>query len=234
MQSGYIPWIGFFELMQRADIFLIFDTVKFDKNSWRNRNRIKTAHGPLWLTVPVHSKGSPRLCEILIDNSTDWSKKHLKSIEVNYSKSPYFEEYFEGIKDILGRRHKYLNDLNLEIIKLIASSFNINKQLFQVSELENSDDLDQPDKVDRLIRICKQFGGDIFYEPSGGKNYLEPELKKFDSAGIRIIFQDIMPQPYPQLYGEFIPNLSALDLLFNVGEAGKEIIIKSGANIIIK
>ena len=101
MQPSYLPWVGFFELIYRADVFVVYDTVQFDKNGWRNRNRIKTANGSLWLTVPVKASGRPKLCEAVIDNSKKWRKQHLRSIELNYGKCQYFNDYFPQLEKIL-------------------------------------------------------------------------------------------------------------------------------------
>ena len=229
MQPGYLPWIGLFELMHRSDIFFIYDTVKFTKNDWRNRNRIKTANGPLWLTVPANSSGEPLLSDILIDNTTAWRKKHLKSIELNYGKSEYFNKYFPGVEKILSKEWYKLNELNLAFIKFLADSFNIKYKLKLASEMPERRDLDTLKKVERLIKICKISKADIFYEAAGGKGYLENEIKNFEAEGIKLIFQNMEIIPYRQLHGEFIPCLSALDLLMNEGENGREIIIKSGS-----
>lgn len=233
MQPGYIPWIGFFELMYRADIFLIYDTVKFDKNGWRNRNQIKTPSGSAWLTVPVHSKNEPLLSDILIDNKINWRKKHLKSIELSYKKSKYFGEYFPQVEKILNQEWKYLNDLNLEFIKFIALSFKINTTLTLLSKTKEKEKIEKLDKVEKLIKLCQLFKCNIFYEPAGGKSYLEQKKENFNKENIKIIFQEIDPEPYSQLSGKFIPNLSSLDLLFNKGENGRDIIIKSGEKIVI-
>ncbi len=234
MQPGYLPWIGFFELMCRADIFIVYDNVEFDKNGWRNRNRIKTPSGPSWLTVPVHSSGKPKLCEVMINNKQDWRKKHLKSIEFNYRRSQYFEQYFSGVNELLGRDWQYLNDLNIAFIEYLSQAFDIKTKVILASSISERDKIEKMGKVEKLIEICKLFKGDIFYEAAGGKNYLLPEMEKFKKEGIEVVFQDIIPSPYRQLFGDFTPNLSALDLLFNEGGEGRDIIIKSGENIIIK
>jgi hypothetical protein len=231
MQPGYIPWLGFFELMQRADVFYIYDIVKFDKNGWRNRNRIKTPTGPLWLTVPVNSSNSPLLCDIKIDNRQNWRKKHLKTLELNYSKAPFFENYYQEFKNIINKDHDKLNDLNIEIIKFLSDSFNIKTKIVVTSELPNVEELIRLDRIERLIRLCSDSGAKMFYEAAGGKGYITDELNRFKSFGIDVIFQEITASPYNQLYGDFIPKLSSLDLLFNEGgKVGRSIIIQSGEN----
>jgi hypothetical protein len=228
MQPGYIPWVGFFELMQKSDIFVIYDIVQFDKNGWRNRNRIKSQGGSIWLTVPVHSHNKPIICETIIDNNQNWPEKHLKSLISNYSKAKYFSEFFPEIKKILSARWLKLNDLNLEFINLIANSFEIKTKLFLASQNKEIYNLKDLGRIEKLIQICKILGADIFYEPAGGENYLLPEVENFKKCGIEIKFQNIKETKYPQQFGEFISNLSALDLLLNCGKEGKEIIIKSG------
>lgn len=236
MQPGYFPWIGFFELMQRSDIFIVYDIVKFDKNGWRNRNRIKNSSGPVWLTVPVHAKNSPALKDIKIDNSKNWQNKHLKSIEINYKKARYFNDYFPKVKEILSREWESLGDLNLATIDLLASSFNINPKLLIASRLGVEDEISGAERVEKLLKLCQLHGdgADVFYEPAGGKDYLASEHHRFKELGMDLVFQDIDPVEHGQLHGDFLPNLSALDLLFNEGPASFHIIKKSGGKVKIK
>ncbi|KKS34882.1 MAG: WbqC-like protein [Parcubacteria group bacterium GW2011_GWC2_42_12] len=234
MQPSYLPWVGFFELIYRADVFVVYDTVQFDKNGWRNRNRIKTANGSLWLTVPVKASGRPKLCEAVIDNSKKWRKQHLRSIELNYGKCQYFNDYFPQLEKILNSDWQYLNDLNLALIKYFLAVLDLTGKEFIISsKLDEYESMAGLDKVGRLIELCKFFKADVFYEPMGGKCYLEIEKKRFEQANIQLVFQNIESQPYNQPFGNFIPNLSIIDLLFSLGPSAREAMVKSGANVII-
>jgi len=224
MQPGYLPWLGFFELMYRSDVFVVYDNVQYDKNGWRNRNRIKTPQGAQWLTVPVHSKDKPRISEVKIDNTKNWAKKHLKILESNYQRAPYFEEYFEKIKDILSKEWEKLLDLDLYLIENISELLGINRRMVLVSDLKIKHD----DRVGRLIEICKQFDAQVFYEPAGGKGYLDSEKNQFEKEGIGLVFQNFECPKYSQLFGDFIPGLSIVDLLFNEGENSLNFIIQGG------
>jgi len=223
MQPGYLPWLGFFELMYKSDIFVIYDNVQYDKNSWRNRNRIKTLRGVQWLTVPVLSSGKPLIKDTKIDNKQDWRRKHLKSIKINYRKAPFLKKYIGLFEDMLAKEWEFLLDLDMAFINEISKTLGLRKKLIYASELN----VTEKDKIKRLIGICQLLKADIFYEPAGGKNYLAGEEKKFEGAGIKLIFQNYKHPVYSQLHGDFVPNLSIIDLLFNEGPKSLDIIIKN-------
>jgi hypothetical protein len=212
LQPGYLPWLGFFEQIYKSDVFVIYDDVQYDKHGWRNRNRIKTANGIQWLTVPVLSSGmnQPLVRDTRINNSTNWRKKHLASITANYSRALYFNEYINLFQEVLNREWDYLFDLDMTFIELLCRALGIKRKVVCSSELDVSGD-----KVTRLINICKHFGADVFYEGQAGKAYLDEEL--FKSEGIIIEYQDYQHPTYQQLYGDFEPYLSVIDLLFNEG-----------------
>jgi hypothetical protein len=221
MQPSYLPWMGYFDLVLQGDHFLVYDNVQFDKDGWRNRNRIKTPNGPLWLTVPVLTKGQnkPTNREIRINNLEFWAKKHLKSIEQNYKKAPHFEAIYPMIESILSREWNFLIDLNMEFIRKFCEYLKIPGKFGFASELK----IDLPEgKNEKLIALCKHFKADEFYEPEGGRGYIEPEM--FQSQGIRLTFQNFQHPQYTQLYGAFVSHLSVVDLLFNCGAASEKYI----------
>jgi len=220
MQPGYLPWLGFFELMSKSDIFIIYDNVQYDKNGWRNRNQIKTPNGPQWLTVPVLIKNKPKINEVKIDNRQNWNKKHLKALELNYKKTSFFDKYYENFEKILLKKWERLLDLDMALIRELNKALGLKKEI----KLASSIKINASDKVERLIKICKHFKVNTFYEPAGGKNYLEPKKGEFKKEGIKLIFQNYKHPIYKQLYGEFIPNLSVIDLLFNEGKNSLKII----------
>lgn len=213
LQPGYLPWLGFFEQLYRSDIFVVFDDVQFEKGSWRNRNRIKTPQGTIWLTVPVRSKGRgfPLIKDVEINNSVPWQKKHIKTIVQNYGKASFFQEYFAGLESILAQPYRYLIDLNMKLIFWMAEQLGISTTIKMASELG------VPGKnVNRLIDMIQALGGNHFYEGAAGRNYID--AADFEEAGITLTFQDYQHPVYLQLYGEFISHLSAIDFLFNCGK----------------
>lgn len=219
LQPGYLPWIGFFEQLYRSDIFVLYDDVQYDKNGWRNRNRIKTAQGPLWLTVPVLTRGrkTQKINEVVIDSKENWPKKHLRALETNYSPAPYFKDYFPPFESILSKKWERLADLCVCLIKKISELLEIRTPLFRSSELNVTGERDE-----RLIKICQKFGAQVFYEGETGKNYID--IEKFKKQGVQVQFQGYRHPVYPQLHGEFISHLSIVDLLFNHGPESLKIL----------
>jgi hypothetical protein len=220
LQPGYIPWLGFFEQLQRADVFVIYDDVQFDRRGWRNRNRIKGPDGQVWLTVPVVQKGhfGERVCSVHIDNQQAWKRKHIESLRRFYARAPFFKRYFEPLAETIKKSHEKLIDLDISLIYLLAQWIGEPPAKFRRS----SEMAIEGGRTSRLLNICKALGADKYYTGAAAKNYFESNL--FDDAGIRVEFQNYRHPVYPQLFGEFIPYLSIVDLLFNKGEEAAEII----------
>jgi hypothetical protein len=225
LQAGYLPWLGFFEQMLWSDIFVILDDVQYDKHGWRNRNRVKGPQGPVWLTVPVRTKGlnQPKINEVIIDPaSPQWGKKHLGTIRQLYAKAPFFSDYFPALETIWQRSWTRLLDLNLALTTQLARWLEVERDLILSSRLDCRND----DPTGRLVDICRGLGADIFYEGASGRNYLH--LEQFAAAGVEVVFQDYQPRPYPQLHGAFVSHLSALDLLLNCGPRSREYLLGLG------
>lgn len=221
LQPGYLPWLGFFEQIYRSDMFVFYDDVQYDKNGWRNRNRIRTASGVQWLTVPVLLKNESKqiIKDVKINNQENWRKKHLTSIRTNYSKGEYFNDYFPLLEKIYAREWNYLIDLNMELVYVLCDMLGLKKPFKFSSELDV-----EGDKNSRLVNICNKLGANKFYEGQTGKEYINMDV--FKSAGIEVEFQNYKHPEYSQLYGDFIPYLSVIDLLFNEGSQSLEIITK--------
>jgi hypothetical protein len=230
LQPGYLPWLGFFEQIYKADIFVIYDDVQYDKNSWRNRNRIKTPQGLMWVTVPVLMKFGERLPvnRIAIDNKADWRKKHLLSIKYNYAKAPFYKDCIGIFEEAYGRGWEYLIDIDMFFIYKIVEYLGMDKNKIVLASTLNI----EGDRIGRLVNICRYFNADIFYEGAAGKDYLSE--KDFAEHGIRLEFQDYKHPVYKQLYGEFVPQLSIVDLLFNHGKESLGILINNKFDGIIK
>jgi len=223
LQPGYLPWLGYFDQLRRADVFVIYDDVQFDKHGWRNRNRIKTPAGPLWLTVPVlhHGKGQPKINEILIDGR-HWQRKHIGSLTQYYSKAPHAKRYLPELSDLLNRPWTHLVELDIAVAGAMATWFGLPVPTLRTSALgiEGTQSM-------RLIDICKHFGATRYLSGDAASDYLDVPL--FASHGIEVKWQGYQHPVYPQQHGEFVPFLSAIDLLLNCGDDGAQI-LKGGSN----
>lgn len=220
-QPSFLPWLGYFEKVIRSNCFVILDTVQFEKNSFDNRNKIKTKKGNLWLTIPVKTKGrfdSMTWQELEIQNAENWRKKHLKTIEMNYSKSPFFKKYKNRLFEIIDSQHNRLLDINIELLNFLFDSLEVQTKIIRASDLKI-----KSKKSDLVLDIVKKLDGNKYYSGALGKNYLE--LEKFSSNGIEVIFQDYKHPTYNQINGDFISHLSIIDLLFNEGKKSHSIIV---------
>lgn len=219
LQPSYLPWLGYFDQINRADVFVFYDDVQYDKNGWRNRNRIKTPQGWQWITVPVITRnrfGAP-ISDVEIDNKTLWAAKHLKTLVQNYSKSPYFKEYIRLFKAIYSREWSRIAGLDIALIKSISEVLGINTKFATSSELNL-----EGDRLERLLKICTKFGADRYLTGESAKDYMDEGV--FSSHGVEVEYQNYRHPVYPQLYGEFISHLSVVDLLFNCGPESLSVI----------
>lgn len=226
LQPGYLPWLGFFEQMYKSDVFVIYDDVQYDKEGWRNRNRIKTANGIQWLTVPVHVKLSdmPLIKDVKIDNKENWRKKHLLSIKHSYSKARFYKEHIGIFEEAYSMDWEYLVDIDMHFILKLADSLGmVAKKIVRSSGIEAGRG---GDRIERLINICKAFGADVFYEGASGRSYIDNSA--FAVHGIKVEYQDYKHPVYKQLYGDFVPYLSVVDLLLNHGKDSLNIIMGNG------
>lgn len=219
-QPGYLPWMGFFKKIQSSDIFVFLDDVQFEKNGWHNRNKIITSEDSMWLTVPVHVNLGMHLNEIRIDYSSDWIKKHEKSIEMNYSKSSFFEKYWLDFKKIYEKKHEFLINLNLEIIKKSMEILNIQTETILSSSLDIKEK-----KSARILQICQSLNASIYISGTMGKDYLD--VDDFKKKNIDVIFQNFQHPTYLQKSKLFLPNMSIIDLLFNEGDKAERILKES-------
>jgi hypothetical protein len=210
-QPQFMPWLGYFDKIVKSDIFVFLDTVQFKKNEFQNRNKIKTAQGWMWLTVPVLYKYPEHIDEVKINNMLDWRKKHLRALEINYQKAPYCHELFPAIEGFYASDTESLSEINRESVLVLLGALGAHKETKVASALGNFPE----EPSERLAAICKSLGANTYLSGAGGREYLN--LEAFHNKEITVIFQEFKHPVYPQLYGDFIPNLSLLDLLFNCG-----------------
>lgn len=220
-QPNYMPWPGFFHKWMIADTFVVLDTVQYHKNEWQNRNRIKTAQGASWITVPVTYRFPDRISEVGIAPGP-WVRKQVAMIEQAYAKAPCLDEYWPPIRKLLMQPHEMISDLNIALIRLLGEMLGCTAPLYVASQLQTTNE----DQTGRLIDICRELGGDGYLSGQEGRNYLDREA--FEEAGLKLWFQQADAPVYPQLHGEFISHLSVIDMLFNVGPEAKELVRKMG------
>jgi hypothetical protein len=219
-QPVYLPWLGFLDKIISSDKFVFLDDVQYEKNGFQNRNKIRTHEGNMWLTVPVKTKSTTMLKNVEIDYSFDWIKKHTKSIILNYSKTSFFDNYWPELEQIYNKKHHYLFDLNMDIIKFLMNKLNLKTSFIFSSELKISEQ-----GSDKILKICKELNADTYISGIGGKTYLNEE--NFIKNKINIKFQNFTHPIYEQIFKPFNLNMSAIDLLFNEGDDAEMIIKKS-------
>lgn len=216
-QPQYLPWLGYFHKMDQADVFVLLDNVQYKKNEWQNRNRIKTVQGWQWLTVPVLYKFPEWINQVRINNRVDWCRKHFQALITNYSRAPFFGLYRDFFEETYRREWEMLVDLNLHLIRFLAGCLGITTELRLASDYELSQ---EPNR--RLIELCKLLGADTYLAGQGGRDYMD--LVQFEQAGVKVVFQEFNHPVYGQLYGDFLPFMSVVDLLFNQGLKSLEIL----------
>ncbi len=215
-QPNYLPYPGFFRKIATADEFLVVDTTQFVKRGpfgWIHRNRIRTPNGPIWLTLPVLSKGRyhQSILEVELDSGRDWAGKHWRSIEWNYGKSPHWERFFPDLRAIYQRPWTHLAPLTTEIIRWFIRELDLDRPIHIASDLRA-----EGTSTEYIVSFCRELGADGFLSGSHGRDYLD--VGRFPEAGIELQFQDYTPPQYAPPGSELLENLSMLDMLFTLGD----------------
>lgn len=223
-QPNFLPWCGYFYKMLKCDRFIFLDDVQYIRRGYTGRVKIKTPEGEKWLTIPVKKKGRYHqlVLEVELEADNKWKNKITGSFQSYFGKAPHFKTYFPEFADIIHKDFPLLAELNLELIKWLARIFEIKTPMMRSSELEGI----TGQAGERLISICKSIGATKYLSGFGGQNYQEKE--NFEHEGIKLAVYDFKHPQYPQLFGDFIPGLSAVDLLFNCGPQGAEILKGEG------
>ncbi len=213
-QPNYIPWLGYFFKIARCDKFVFLDDAQYTKNSFINRNRIKTPTGELWLTIPARTAG--QLCSPILEITTDvtqrWPEKHLNTLNANYRRAPHFEEVIERLKPVYRsvKRDTSLADFNIALIQEISGFIGLCTPMVRSSKMSIA-----THSTERLVDIARILGANEYLSGRGGMGY-QDEVK-FSESAVRLTYSDFVPTPYPQLWGEFRPDLSILDVIMNCG-----------------
>ena len=215
VQSNYRPWKGYFDLINLVDEFILYDDVQYTRRDWRNRNKIKTLQGPKWLTIPVKTKGryyqKVREAEI---SDPGWSSQHWQCITQNYSRAEYFDTYRDLFEDLyLGQNERFLSQINHRFLTAVCQILGIHTKLSWSMDYR----IVESDRTEKLVDFCRQVGATEYISGPAAKAYIDEEL--FKNAGITLRYIDYSGYPeYNQLWGEFIHEVSIIDLIFNCGE----------------
>jgi hypothetical protein len=220
-QPEYMPWLGFFDKLARCDAFVVYDDAQYQHGGFHNRNKIRTSNGWKWLTVPI-IHGHPQMIKDVKISGNHWKTDHLTAIIQNYEKAPFFNDYFPLIKEVINFDHTMLIDLNLDLIKTIAQILSIKVNFARSSDIPYCG----KEKNEKLVSMCEFTGADSYLSGSGGKAYVDESL--FTFANIRVQWHNYEHPEYMQRYEGFLPNMSIIDLIFNVGPQAKELILKGG------
>lgn len=213
IQSNYIPWKGYFDFIHMVDEFILFDDVQYTRRDWRNRNKIKTRNGPVWLTIPVQVKGnfSIPINQVQVSDP-GWSRNHWETIRRNYTQTPFFHEYEDLFAELyLGCEEAFLSRINRRFIDAILGILGIRTRVsfsmdYQIVE----------GKTERLVSLCEQAGAEIYLSGPAAKDYLDEDL--FARAGIRVEYMDYSDYPaYEQAFPPFEHGVSIIDLIFSEG-----------------
>ncbi len=227
IQSSYIPWRGYFDFINSVDIFVFHDDIQYTKGDWRNRNKLKTRNGAEWLTVPVsYNNVSQLICNTEIDFSTNWSKKHIQKWNENYRRAPYIEDVNEILAPLGSSGLMTISQLNIELIKRICAYLDIYTPTVLSNELSLVGS-----KTPRLIDLLKKLKATSYLSGPSAETYLD---KKFFFANeIQLEYKNYDYDPYPQLWGDFIGEVSVLDLIANCGLKSRDLIRSKSRNKII-
>jgi hypothetical protein len=216
IQSNYLPWRGYFDLIDEVELFVFYDDVQYTKNDWRNRNRIKTAAGVQWLTVPViHAQSAQQINETRLDDAKPWRRKHLGSIEQAYRMAPFFKTYYPAFASLLSQSYGNIAELNHALTRWLMTQFDI------ATPVKHSRDFQLAGvRGDRLLDLLKQVGTTHYLSGPSARAYLD--VPEFGRHGIQVEYKTYDYAPYPQLWGGSAGDVSALDLLFNTGPEARQ------------
>lgn len=230
MQPTYIPWMGYFDLIDKVDVFVFYNDVQLAKRGWQVRNKIKGANGEMYLTIPIKKtkhRDALKINEALINSEDKWVVKHLNSIKFNYKKSTNFEEVFHFLNDYYNESSNLLGEFNIELIKAISLRIGLKTKFINSSDLNNI----SGQKDTRLTQICKELQADTYLSPQGSSIYINEINRggKFVENKIDLFYHNYSHPVYKQMFNDFIPYIGIYDLLFNEGFENALEIIQEGS-----
>ena len=223
-QPNYLPWIGYFNKIARSDIFVIFDDIQFPigkKGFFGNRNKIKTNNGELWLTVPVLDRSQCKNFNEIKIKYNGWNNKHIVNIENFYKKSPYFNLYYDDLKDIILKEYSTFSDLSVSLIKYFLQKLDINTNILLSSDICKNSNLQS---VDKIFYILEHLNANKYLSSNGPGSLRYINEEDFKKKNIELLWQNFNHPLYTQMFDEFKSHLSIIDLLFNHGEESKNYI----------
>ena len=227
IQSCYIPWRGYFDFIASVDAFVFHDDIQYTKRDWRNRNKLRTAKGTEWLSVPVSYKSTDQLiCATPIDYGTPWPQKHLRTWEANYRRATHYAAAADLLASMAGERHASISELNVALTRRICGYLDIRTPMLLSSELKA-----QGSKTARLIDLLQKLGATAYLSGPSADAYLDKAM--FRDQGITLEYKTYDYAPYPQLWGDFIGEVTVLDLIANCGPRAKEYLRSCSPNISI-
>lgn len=224
IQSNYLPWRGYLDFIDDCDVFIFYDDVQFSKGSWRNRNRIKTPRDVQWLTVPVLYRFGQSIGDTRIDNGQAWVRRHIDLITASYSSAPYFRPFADQLFEILAVRHETISELNVELLRWLVQLLGIQTRLVLSSELGATGS-----KTERLISLLNEVRADVYLSGPAAQVYLDENMLR--AAGIQLEYKCYDYLEYPQLWGDFVGDVSVIDLLFSVGPGAREYLKSRHPNV---
>jgi WbqC-like protein family len=212
LQPGYLPWLGYFDLVSLADVFVIYDDVQFDRGGWRNRNRLLGPNdAPQWITVPVHKRFPQRIDEVQLHDER-WAQKHASTLKTLYARAPHFGWCYPALEDyLLGRRYERLLDLCLRGHEVLCQLLGVEAEVRLASALGRAEE----GRVERLVTLCQDLGATRYISGDAARAYMSDD--PWREAGIELVYQGYPHPTYPQRGGEFVSHLSALDALMFAG-----------------
>lgn len=222
-QPMYLPWLGYFDKIHRCDTFVILDDAAYSRNYFVNRNRIRTREGWMWLTVPVRSSGrfGQPINQVEVDQGRRWQARHWRSIGYSYGNAPFFGEYSAFFEEFYAGDHARLQAVLMDPLRFLLESLGIGTRILLSSELGVKGTKDE-----RLLAICRELGADSYLSGPSGKDYLDPA--PWEAEGIAVHFHDYRHPVYPQVQGgDFVPEMSVIDLLFNCGGDSLRVLTES-------
>lgn len=217
-QPNYLPWLGYFQKIHRSDVFVLLDDAEYSSDSWINRNKIKTPDGWTWLTVPVHGSDEP-IADVEIADDR-WADKHRKSLQASYGGAAHYDEFADFFAETYARSWESLCELNVHLIRELSERIGLECEFVRAS----TSSVDAT-KSERIVRLCDEVDADRYFSGKGARSYNDHD--RFEAADIALEYQSIEHPRYEQRFDDFVPNLSIVDALMNVGAEGTYDLLRS-------